>query len=201
MDKIMAGTILVLILLSGCNEKRTTDQAATIQNTNQKKPENNVSGIVKPLPIFKLKDIDERELQITTDHKNVKFQNIDQPFVLVNFFATWCLPCKSGLQDINQLQQKYSNELFVAGVLVGDMQNSSQLREFMKQHKINYFISHAIDNNNFAKEIIKELGLGENISIPLTLLYNNGKLYRYYEGAIPLEILESELQQAKKKEI
>ncbi len=201
MGKILAGAMLVLILLGGCNDKKTAENEITVKKTIRQKSENNISKTAKPLPIFKLKDIDERELQIIVDNKDMKFQNIDQPFVLVNFFATWCLPCKSGLQDINQLQQKYSHELFVAGVLVGDMQNSLQLREFMKQHKINYFISHAIDNNNFAKEIIKELGLGENISIPLTLLYKNGKLYRYYEGAMPLEMIENELQQAKKKEM
>ena len=90
-------------------------------------------------------------------------------------------------------------DLFVVGVLVNDEQNSTQLRRFMEKYDVSYFISHVSDNNDLAAVVIKKLKLPENFPIPLSVLYKDGRLYRYYEGAMPIEMLENELMQAIKQ--
>jgi len=191
-------SLLLVLFLTGCNteeEKRELNISDTItEDANQ-----SALQIEEIAHSFILTDVDGRDLNITVDGDTMTFQNIEQPLLLMNFFATWCPPCKGELPDLNQLQKKHVKDLFVVGVLVNDEQNSTQLRHFMEKHNVNYFISNAGDNNDLAASIIKKLKLPENFPIPLSILYRNGTLYRYYEGAMPIEMIENELKQAIKQ--
>ena len=190
-------SLLLVFFLTACSKKedqRELSISSVVEDVNQSSLHEEEAA-----RSFVLTDVDGRELNITVDGDTMSFQNVEQPLLLMNFFATWCPPCKGELPDLSQLQKKHMKDLFVIGVLVNDEQNSTQLRRFMKKHDIGYFISHASDNDNLAAIVIKKLKLPENFPIPLSVLYKNGKLYRYYEGAMPIEMLENELMQAIKQ--
>lgn len=185
--------LLLLFMITACSEKKESyeDNKSKISEA----IESNQST-----QSFLLKDIDERELNITASGKDFQFDNIDQELVLINLFATWCPPCKGELPDLSRLQRKYAKELFVVGILVNDETNSTQLRAFMEKYGANYYISYTNANSALAEKITKNLGLPENYPIPLSILYVNGKLFRYYEGAMPIEMMENELKKALKKQ-
>lgn len=196
-------SLLLVFFLTACSKKeeqREINISSIIEDINRSEDLNQSSlQAEETARSFILRDVDGRDLNITVDGDTMIFQNIEQPLLLMNFFATWCPPCKGELPDLSHLQKKHVKELFVVGVLVNDEQNSTQLRRFMEKHDVNYFISHASDNDELASEIIRRLKLPENFPIPLSILYKNGKLYRYYEGAMPVEMIESELKQAIKQ--
>ena len=186
---------MLFFALSGCGKKSDMEKNATLLPTDAAKTgESNVSS-----RSFILRDIDERELNITIEGKRIQSRDFDQPLLLLNFFATWCPPCRGELPDLSQLQRKHAKNLFIVGILVNDEQNSTQLRHFMKKYGANYFISYAKANDDLAAVVIKALNLMENFPIPLSILYKDGTFYRYYEGAMPVEMMENELKQALKK--
>ena len=188
-------SLLLLFTLMGCSKKGESEENATIAS----QKEGNVSRFGSSLSSrgrsFFLKDIDDRELNITIGEKEIESRDIDQSLILLNFFATWCPPCRGELPDFSQLQRKYAKDLFIIGILVNDEQNSTQLRSFMERYGANYFISYSKTNDELSAQVIRDLNLSENFPIPLSVLYNNGKFYRYYEGAIPVEMMENELRQ------
>ena len=197
-------SLLLVLFLTACNKKeedRELNISSILSENSNHSEDINQSSLQaeEAAHSFMLTDVDGRELNITVDGDTMTFQNIEQPLLLMNFFATWCPPCRGELPDLNQLQKKHVKELFVVGVLVNDDQNSTQLRHFMEKYDTNYFISYASDNNDLAATIVKKLKLPENFPIPLSILYKNGKLYRYYEGAMPIEMIENELKQAIKQ--
>jgi len=189
--------LLLLFVFSGCGKKTQTKESTTIQSPAKKTStqEDNRSS-----HSFILTDIDERELNITIKGRQIFSRDIDQSLLLLNFFATWCPPCRGELPDLSQLQRKHAKDLFIVGILVNDEQNSTQLRHFMEKYGANYYISHAEANNDLATLTIKELNISENFPIPLSILYKNGEFYRYYEGAMPIEMMENELKQALSKQ-
>ena len=69
----------------------------------------------------------------------------------------------------------------------------------MAQQQINYFISNTKENDTFAMRLADQLQLDENFSIPLTVIYLNGEYFTHYEGAVPVEMIEYDIQQAKKQ--
>ncbi len=189
--------ILLIFGLSGCSKQRDREKNATILPAETEKTEE--SNISTSSRSFLLTDIDNRELNITITGKRIESHDFDQPLLLLNFFATWCPPCRGELPDLSQLQRKHAKNLFIVGILVNDEQNSTQLRHFMEKYGANYFISYAKTNDELAAIAIKELNLPENFPIPLSILYKDGTFYRYYEGAMPVEMMENELKQALKK--
>src|SRR5262245_27781289 len=82
----------------------------------------------KPLQEFTMRDLDHRELS-TTDWRG--------KVVLVNFWATWCPPCRAEIPDLVALQEKYRDRLQIIGVSQ-DEGSPEEVRRFALQYKINY---------------------------------------------------------------
>src|SRR5260221_3146878 len=57
--------------------------------------------------------------------------------VLINFWATWCPPCRAEIPDLVALQDKYRDRLQIIGVSQ-DEAPPDVVRRFVAEHKINY---------------------------------------------------------------
>jgi thiol-disulfide isomerase/thioredoxin len=196
--------ITVLICFTGCEDKKcdlppsennTTD---TIHNTCAVSDTNRSTlKTDKDAKHFKLNNIDNESYTIYFDKKNILIEDIPQHFVLLNFFATWCPPCRGQIPYLADLKEKYKKDLFVAGILVNDANKEyHELEAFFKKQTINYFISSSQENDTFAVELLKGLNIEENFQLPLTILYKNGKYYAHYEGAVPIEMIEYDIKKA-----
>jgi thiol-disulfide isomerase/thioredoxin len=56
---------------------------------------------------------------------------------IVNFWATWCPPCRAEIPDLIALQQKYGDQLQVIGISQ-DETGPEVVRQFVKEQGINY---------------------------------------------------------------
>lgn len=75
---------------------------------------------------------------------DVKLATFKGKVILLNFWATWCGPCKIEIPDLVALQDRYRDDLVVLGVLVQDDMNET-IPAFASQYKINYPL---LDGNN-----------------------------------------------------
>ena len=55
---------------------------------------------------------------------------------LVNFWATWCPPCKAEIPDLIALQNKYRDQLQIIGI--SEDETPDVVRRFVAEYKINY---------------------------------------------------------------
>jgi len=79
-------------------------------------------------PAFTVSDLDGHELSSGSLRGKV---------VIVNFWATWCPPCRAEIPDLVALQEKYRDHLVVIGVSE-DEGGPDLVRRFAAQYKINY---------------------------------------------------------------
>jgi thiol-disulfide isomerase/thioredoxin len=81
-----------------------------------------------PAPEFKVKDLDGKDLSLAAYKGKV---------VLLNFWASWCGPCRAEIPGLIELQNKYKDQLQIIGMDVDD-DIESDVRDVMKSESINY---------------------------------------------------------------
>jgi thiol-disulfide isomerase/thioredoxin len=143
----------------------------------------------------------DKEPTLLNIKKNIyDFSNIQEPIVLVNFFATWCPPCRGQIAHLNNLQKKYQSRLFVMGLLLHDDINSKEVTECIALKRVDYYISDSKKSNQkFAEIIAPQLGLKSNFELPMMVMFVYGEYYTHYEGTVPEEMIESDIKQALKE--
>ncbi len=83
----------------------------------------------KPAPKLKLRDVEGRALRLS-DYKG--------RVVLLNFWATWCAPCRVEMPDLVKWQREYKGKgLQVIGVTYPP-EELAEVREFIKSIRVNY---------------------------------------------------------------
>ena len=128
------------------------------------------------------------------------FSNIKQPIILINFFATWCPPCRGLIPHLNNLQKKHQNKLFIQGLLIHDDISPERLTTCAASQRINYeILTNQTENKIFADFISPKLRLAPEFNLPLMVMFVKGKYYTHYEGTIPEEMIESDIKQALNK--
>src|SRR5436305_14670373 len=84
-------------------------------------------------PEFKLDSIDGKPLSLASARGKV---------VLLNFWATWCGPCRAEIPDLIALQQKYKDQLQIIGLTV-DEDDATEIKQVVAETHINYPVAMA----------------------------------------------------------
>jgi len=79
-------------------------------------------------PAFSVRDLDGRE------HSSASWRG---KVVILNFWATWCPPCRAEIPDLVALQDKYRDRLVVIGISE-DEAPPEVVKQFATRHNVNY---------------------------------------------------------------
>ena len=127
---------------------------------------------------FKLKDLQGRYVRLSDYRGKV---------VMVNFWATWCPPCRAEIPDLIRLQRDYGNRgLQVIGVTYPP-QSLAEVRRFVRKAKVNYPIGLG------TKET--KLLFSTSESLPMTIVIGtDGSIRDIIEGILLPEEFEQKIK-------
>jgi len=95
--------------------------------------------------------------------------------VLVNFWATWCPPCRKEIPSLVKLQEKYRARGFAVVGVSMDEGGGSLVAKFLEKQKVGYPV--ILGSAELAR------GFGGVIGVPASFLVNRkGELIRRYDG-------------------
>ena len=97
--------------------------------------------------------------------------------VVLDFYATWCEPCRAETPRLVQLQEQYQQQgLQVIGLNVGGANDRDQVPAFAREFGIQYPL--AFPDDEFADPL-----LSDNQNIPQAFVFDrNGKLVKRFIG-------------------
>lgn len=141
--------------------------------------ENQVCGTdAKPANLnLTLKDIHGKTLELS-DYKG--------KVILLDFWATWCPPCRKEIPGFVELYDKYKSRGFVViGVSIDD--SASDVKKFAKQIKMNYPIVMGTGRDDLVQ------AFGE-LPLPTSFIIGrDGTICRKHDGLTPKEQYEREI--------
>lgn len=150
---VIAALFLGLIMMAACQNKGTPSQVA---------------------PDFSLDDINGRTASLSEYRGQV---------VILDFWATWCPPCRMSIPELVRLQDKYREKgLVILGVSLDDpMQFTNEyIRAFKNKFNVNYRVL------RFNMQIVKDYFGYEAPAIPtLFVIDREGKIRDKIVGFVP----------------
>jgi len=145
---------------------------------------------------FIFKDLQGQTSTIKMKDDIYSFSNIQQPIIMITLFSTWCPPCRGQIPHLSNLQKKFKKYLFIMGALVHDDIKDEAFQKFINAQKALFFISkNQKENLKFAHMITPKLGLTQEFPMPLMVMFFKGKYFTHYEGSMPEEMIESDIEQ------
>lgn len=111
--------------------------------------------------------------------------------VLVNFWATWCIPCIEEFPYIMKLKENYNDE-FELIFVSGDFEEAKEeAREFLKEQNVNFTTYYKTGKDNEFIQTVSETWSG---ALPYTVIYSrDGSISAEWEGKAEYEQFEQEL--------
>ncbi|MGD9563120.1 MAG: TlpA family protein disulfide reductase [Pyrinomonadaceae bacterium] len=118
----------------------------------------------------------------TIDGKVWTFSNLRGKVVILNFWATWCAPCRTEVPYLVALGNRHKKEgLEIAGISLDE--DVSLVPKFIAEYKVNYPVLIPDPASPWRKLD----------NTPTTLLIDRqGKLIQRYIGAVPEETLRTD---------
>ena len=163
---LVAGLAVTLALAAGCGKRGTDGQAARTGAVGTEAPE------------FSLPDL---------DGKVVKTSDLRGKVVILDFWATWCPPCRQEVPHFVALQSKYRDQgLAIVGLSL-DKGGVQDVKPFVEEYNVNYMM--LIANDETARDY------GGITGIPTTfVLDKDGKIVKRFMGYTDPEVFEETIR-------
>jgi thiol-disulfide isomerase/thioredoxin len=129
---------------------------------------------------FTLKDL---------NNADVRLADFKGKVILLDFWATWCGPCKVEIPGFVEMQNAYGPEgLQVVGISIDD--RLEQLKPFADEMKMNYPVLQGLGRDDVTD------ALGPIYGVPTTLLISReGKVCATHAGMTPKETFERQIKE------
>jgi len=123
--------------------------------------------------------------------KDVTLSSFAGKIIILNFYATWCGPCRVEMPDLVKLQAAYHNDVQVVGVLMFD-ENVAGVPAFAKEFDVNYPLLDGNGHTDFEDAYGPIDGLPRSVVIG-----RDGKIAAIHEGATLRPSFERDLAKLK----
>jgi peroxiredoxin len=156
--------ILVFFLVSGCTSKEGEEKEEARHRA----------------PRFALKDLKGNTFRL---------EDLKGKVVLLNFFATWCGPCRQEVPELVKLYERFRDRgLEIVGISL-DMEGAAVLDPFVKQYRIPYPIVLG------TRQTV--LDYGGVRGIPTSFLIDReGSIIEHFVGWRPARVIEAAVVEA-----
>ena len=179
MGAVAAALVLLTMLSAPSVDPNAPPPAADGAATGE--PEATGLAVGQPAPLhFTLKD---------ANGVDVKLESFKGKVILINFWATWCGPCRVEIPDLMELQNQYRDDLVVLGIDVLD--EFTRVKPFADELKVNYPLLDGNDREDVEK------AFGPMWGLPTTVIVGrDGMVAKKHAGIASKEQFQQYIESA-----
>ena len=164
-------TGLIFVFLTGCGNGRPGDAQAK---------EAQMADINKKAPDLEMVDINGRPFRLADYKGNV---------IILNFFATWCPPCRAEMPDFNRLAGEYPDSVTIIAISAGG-ESPAAVKNFAVANNLKFIV--AMDDGTASALY------GPIRTIPVSVIIDRDfKVARRYTGQKPKEVFAKDIEALK----
>lgn len=146
--------------------------------------------LLSPVIVFAQANKEEKIPSIILKDLNGKTVNLDDfkgKVILLNFWATWCPPCRAEIPELTKWQKEYENQgLQIIGITYPPT-NRKTVRNFVRQNEINYPVL-------FGSKKTKELFTTTDTMPFSVVIDRDGQIKDRIEGLIYVEEFDEKIK-------
>ncbi|MCX8010797.1 MAG: TlpA family protein disulfide reductase [Ignavibacteria bacterium] len=134
----------------------------------------------------KIKSIDKSKLEKIIAERNGKV-------LLLNFWATWCVPCREEFPDLVKIAKNYKKKVDVIGISIDFPEDiEKKVLPFLRKQKVNF--TNYLNSFDKDEQLINFINSNWSGALPATAIYDvNGKLAFFIEGKTNYKVLSEKL--------
>ena len=134
-----------------------------------------------PAPEFTLRDLEGRPVSLS---------NFRGKVVFLNFWASWCYPCRQEMPEIRKLVDRAPDDLVVIGVTTSDPASPEQVKAFVQENGYDWVFVY-----DEGSRVGRQYGI---VYLPTSYFIDPGGVVRArYIGPMSLEKMEAYVDQAR----
>ena len=188
--KIFITFIAFAFLVTGCEKKDDKNATVKTDKSNPTKPKEQQQEVKKENKL-NMTGSDGKSYELIADYRGLKFKGYEDKIILLDFFATWCPPCRAEMPHLVSLQKKYGDKIQIFSVLMEENKKNSELTDFIKEFNLNFPILNSKENFFLSQ------ALGGIKSLPTLVIYDkSGEYFTHFLGAAPEEMLDATIVKA-----
>lgn len=166
------------------NTNQNNQQQNTQQQNNQQQNTQQTTASASSFAVSEVdKDVKKDEMvdfKWNENGKEMKLSDYKGKVILLNFWATWCPPCRKELPDLSTLSTELNGKDFkLIGVSVDD--NQEVLNNFLKTNKLSYTV--LFEPNELVQKYMSAAGQNQNVVPQTYIIDKNGKVVEAIMGS------------------
>jgi peroxiredoxin len=171
----------LLLSLSGCGGEQDGSSPSDAPRTStEAKSGKSYEQDPVPAPDLAMETLDGQKINLAEQEGKV---------VLVNFWATWCAPCRREIPDLAALYSELKSEGLVIVGVATDEEGRSVVEPFAEKHGINYPV--VLDTSRTVQSNFDSM-----YGLPTTYVVNpDGQIVRRVVGIFPVDEMKPTLQE------
>lgn len=142
----LSGVLALLLLLAGCAGVKNAESPVNKPEPGQETkagpapaPPADKSAQVKPLPGYKAPSLAGRDV-ITGE--SIALSQYKGKVVMLNFWATWCIPCRDEMPAMEQFQKEAGENVKVIAMGATETESVEKMAAFVKELKLSFAIGY-----------------------------------------------------------
>jgi len=184
----LAGGIGVVVGITAASARRANRQPSMAKSGNPATEDSASSQVdvirfvdnPQPAPPFLANDLNGNV---------VSSAGLQGKVVILNFWATWCPPCREEIPDLIRLQNRYKDRLQIIGISMDDDASPEEVKAFAGHMGINY----PVLMGRYNQKIPATYG-GAN-ALPTSFIFDTqGRVMTKHEGLFPAAVYETEIR-------